>query len=86
MEVIIACRVNRKRNPRVLDKYRYKARRLVENFFQRLNVLHRVVTRFYKLNVTFLAFVHIAGTMKWLHCLSEHDLVLMLNAALITYC
>ena len=30
MEVIIACRVNRKKNPRVLDTHRYKARHLVD--------------------------------------------------------
>jgi hypothetical protein len=26
-----------------------------------------VATRYDKLDVTFLGFVHIAGTMKWLH-------------------
>ena len=67
MEVIIACRVNRKKNPRVLDEHRYKARHLVENFFQRMKVFRRVATRYDKLDVTFLGFVHIAGTMKWLH-------------------
>ena len=67
MEVIIACRVNRKKNPRVLDEHRYKARHLVENLFQRMKVFRRVATRYDKLDVTFLGFVHIAGTMKWLH-------------------
>ena len=67
MEVIIACRVNRKKNPRVLDTHRYKARHLVENLFQRMKVFRRVATRYDKLDVTFLGFVHIAGTMKWLH-------------------
>ena len=67
MEVIMACRVNRKKNPRVLDEHRYKARHLVENLFQRMKVFRRVATRYDKLDVTFLGFVHIAGTMKWLH-------------------
>ena len=67
MEVIIPCRVNRKKNPRVLDKHRYKARHLVENLFQRMKVFRRVATRYDKLDVTFLGFVYIAGTMKWLH-------------------
>ena len=67
MDIIIACRVNRKKNPRVLDTHRYKARHLVENLFQRMKVFRRVATRYDKLDVTFLGFVHIAGTVKWLH-------------------
>ena len=66
MQVIIACKVNRKKQ-RVLDRHRYKARHLVENLFQRMKVFRRVATRFDKLDVTFLGFVHIAGIMKWLH-------------------
>jgi len=31
MQIIIPCRVNRKKNQRVLDRHRYKARYLVEN-------------------------------------------------------
>ena len=54
MEIIIACRVNRKKNPRVLDTHRYKARHLVENLFQRMKVFRRVATRYDKLDVTFL--------------------------------
>ena len=67
MQVIIPSRANRKKNLRVLDKHRYKARHLVENLFQRMKVFRRVATRYDKLDVTFLGFVHIAGTMKWLH-------------------
>ena len=58
MEVVIACRVNRKKNPRVLDTHRYEARHLVENLFQRMKVFRRVATRYDKLDVTFLGFVH----------------------------
>ena len=64
MEVIIPCRVNRKKNPRVLDTHRYEARHLVENLFQRMKVFRRVATRYDKQGVAFLGFVHIAGTMK----------------------
>ena len=67
LEVIIASRINRKKNPRVLDTHRCKARHLVENLFQRMKVFRRVATRYDKLDVTFLGFVHIAGTMKWRH-------------------
>ena len=74
MQVIIRYRVNHKK-PRVLDKHRYKARHLAENLFQRVKVFRRVATRFDKLDVKFLGFVHIAGIMKWLHRLSEHVVI-----------
>ncbi|MGS0755203.1 IS5 family transposase [Roseateles sp. GG27B] len=67
MQVIIPCRVNRKKNPRVLDTHRYEARHLVENLFQRMKVFRRIATRYDKQDVTFLGFVHIASTMKWRH-------------------
>ena len=66
MQVIIPSRVNRKKQ-RLLDRHRYKVRHLVENLFQRMKVFRRVATRFDKLDVTFLGFVHIAGIIKWLH-------------------
>lgn len=66
MQVIIPCRVNRKK-PRVLDKHRYKARHLVEHLFQRTKVFRRVATSFDKLDIRFVSFVHIAGIMKWIH-------------------
>ena len=66
MQVIIHCRVNRKKQ-RVLDKDRYKARHLVENLFQRMKVFRRVATRFEKLDIQFLGFVHFPGIMKWLY-------------------
>ena len=66
MQVIIPSKVNRNK-PRVLDKDGYKARHLVENLFQRMKVFRRVATRFDKLDIRFLGFVHIAGIMKWLH-------------------
>ena len=66
MEVIIPSKANRKQ-PRALDKHRYKARHLIENLFQRMKVFRRVATRYDKLDVMFLGFVHIVGTLKWLH-------------------
>ena len=32
-----------------------------------MKVFRRVATRYDKLDVMFLGFVHIVGTMKWLH-------------------
>ena len=42
MQVVIPCRVNRKKNQRVLDTHRYKARHLVENLFQRMKCRRRL--------------------------------------------
>ena len=47
--------------PWPVDWYIYKERHLVECFFQRLKWFHRVFTRYDKLDVSFLAFVHIAA-------------------------
>jgi transposase len=66
MEVVIPSKANRKQ-PRALDKDRYKARHLVENLFQRMKVFRRVATRFDKLDCMFLGFVHLAAIKKWLH-------------------
>ena len=66
MEVIIPSKANRKQQ-RALDTHRYKARHLIENLFQRMKVFRRVATRYDKLDIRFLGFVHIAGIMKWLH-------------------
>ncbi|ABM35912.1 IS5 family transposase [Polaromonas naphthalenivorans] len=66
MQVIIPSRVNREKQ-RVLDKHRYKTRHLIENLFQRMKAFRRVATRFDKLDIRSLGFVHIAGIMKWLH-------------------
>ena len=67
MQVIIACRGNCKKNQRVLDTHRCKARHLVETLFQRIKVFRCVATRYDKLDVTFLGFSHLAGIVKWLH-------------------
>ena len=40
MEVIIPSKANRKQ-PRPLDKHRYKARHLIENLFQRMKVFSK---------------------------------------------
>ena len=66
MEVIIPSKKNRKQ-PRSFDSVRYRARHLVENLFQRMKIFRRIATRFEKLDERFMAFVHIAGIMKWIH-------------------
>ena len=66
MEVVIPPKANRK-NKRVFDALKYRARHLVENLFQRMKVYRRVATRYEKLDSRFLGIVHLVGAMKWLH-------------------
>ena len=51
---------------RPYDKHLYKARHLVENFFQRIKRYRRVAMRFDKLARNFLAFIHLASVLVWL--------------------
>ena len=48
-------------DPWPIDWYTYKERHLVECFFQMLKWFRRVFTRYDKLDISFLAFVHIAA-------------------------
>lgn len=48
--------------PRYYDKDLYKERNLVERMFNKLKHFRRVATRYDKLSVTFLSFVHIAAS------------------------
>ena len=48
------------------DKEQYKERHLVECFFQKLKRNRRIATRFDKLAVRFLAFIHLACILIWL--------------------
>ena len=48
-------------DPWPIDWYTYKGRHLVECFFQKLKWFRRVFTRYDKLDISFLAFVHIAA-------------------------
>lgn len=66
MEVIIPPKANRKEK-RAFDAFKYRARHLVENLFQRMKVYRRVATRYEKLDSRFLSIVHLVGAMKWLH-------------------
>ena len=47
--------------PWPVDWHTYKERHLVECFFQKLKWFRRIFTRYDKLDVSFLAFVHIAA-------------------------
>lgn len=51
---------------RPVDWHRYKARHLVEYFFNRLKQFRRIATRYDKLSGRFNAFLHLACAYVWL--------------------
>jgi len=65
IEVIIPPRSHRNTQRRV-DWHRYKARNLVERFFNRLKQFRRLATRYDKLANRFHAFLHLACAYVWL--------------------
>ncbi len=64
-EAIIPPRSNRN-TQRTVDWHRYKARNLVERFFNRLKQFRRIATRYDKLAKRFNAFLHLACAYIWL--------------------
>jgi transposase len=64
-EAIIPPRSNRN-TQRNVDWHRYKARNLVERFFNRLKQFRRIATRYDKLANRFNAFLHLACAYIWL--------------------
>ena len=64
-QAIIPPRSNRK-TQRAVDWHRYKARNLVERFFNRLKQFRRLATRYDKLENRFNAFLHLACAYIWL--------------------
>jgi transposase len=64
-EAIIPPRSNRN-TLRTVDWHRYKARNLVERFFNRLKQFRRLATRYDKLADRFNAFLHVACAYIWL--------------------
>ena len=64
-QAIIPPRRNRT-TQRKTDWHCYKARNLVERFFNRLKQFRRLATRYDKLASRFLAFLHLACAYIWL--------------------
>ena len=64
-EAVIPPRSNRL-TLRAYDKERYKARNLVERFFNRLKQFRRLATRYDKLAHRFNAFLNLASAYIWL--------------------
>jgi transposase len=57
---------NHRLTPREYDRERYKARNLVERFFNRLKQFRRLATRYDKLAHRLSAFLHLACVYIWL--------------------
>ncbi|UOQ69563.1 IS5 family transposase (plasmid) [Hymenobacter volaticus] len=53
-------------HPRAYDATRYAQRHLVERLFSRLKQYRPVATHYDQLDVHFLAFIHVAATVRWL--------------------
>lgn len=53
-------------NPRTYRRSHYRKRHRVENFFQRIKRFRRIGTRYEKLDLHFLAFLHLAAVIDWL--------------------
>jgi transposase len=62
-------KANRK-DPICFSKHLYKARNLVERFFNRIKQFRRIATRYDKLAENFLAAVKLASIRVWLAALS----------------
>jgi transposase len=54
------------RKKREIDKYIYKERHLVENFFSKIKWFRRVFSRFCKTSSSFMSFLQFASTLIWL--------------------
>ena len=51
---------------RNFDRHLYRDRNLIERFFARIKHFRRIATRYDKLALSFLSFVHLACTFVWL--------------------
>ena len=63
---VIPPRSNRKA-PRDFDRTLYKARHLIENFFDKLKHYRAIATRYDKTATAFLEAIHLAAAVIWLN-------------------
>ena len=64
--VIIAPKNSRK-HPRAYNRHPYKARHLIENFFDRLKQYRAIATRYDKPALNFRGAIHLAASVVWLN-------------------
>lgn len=55
-----------RRQQRVIDRNLYRDRNKAERFFAWVKLFRRIATRYDKTAVSYLALVHLAGTLFWL--------------------
>jgi transposase len=65
-----ASRPNDRKQPICFSPYLYRARNLVDRFFNAITQYRRIATRYDKLAVDYLAFVKLASIRLWLRVLS----------------
>ncbi len=63
---VIPPKSNRK-EPRDYDRELYKARHLIENFFEKLKHYRAIATRYDKTATAFLGAIHLAASIIWLN-------------------
>jgi len=66
IEPVIPPKSNRK-EPRDYDRELYKARHLIENFFEKLKHYRAIATRYDKTATAFLGEIHLAASIIWLN-------------------
>ena len=66
MTPVIPSKSNRN-NPREYDRYLYKERHLVENFFQKLKQYRAIATRYDKTAQNFLGAIYLAASVIIMH-------------------
>ncbi len=57
----------RRKHQRHYDRWRYKARHLIENFFARLKQYRAIATRYDKTKTCFLGAIFLAAAVTWLN-------------------
>lgn len=65
-EAVVPPRSNRK-NQRIYDKHIYKARNLVERFFQKVKNFRRIATRYERLGINYGSMLSLAAIVIWLN-------------------
>jgi transposase len=65
-QVVIPSKKRRKQ-ARDYDRYLYKARHLIENFFARLKQYRGIATRYDKRAINFLGSIYLAASVVWLN-------------------
>lgn len=65
-EAVIPSKSSRKK-PREHDCHLYKARHLIENFFQKLKMYRGIATRYDKTSENFLGAIYLAASVILLH-------------------